>query len=218
MPFTRTAKRSATRSSHPQRRSRPGHGAELLADLADALVRRSLDLARERPLADPGHVRLGDAENLVDAVGADPEADRRPGRDRARGRDERVRAVVEVEQRPLRSLEEDAVAALERAMRRGATYPRRRAPASRRSAGGSPPPLRRRGARARRRARARRSSPRRRARASGAGSSRRGGPGRGSRFSWPCPRRPDRFPGASFRSAGGRAGARARRRAPRARA
>ena len=113
MPFTRTANRSATRSSQPQRRSRPVTVPNSLPELADALLVRPLDLARERPLADPRHVRLRDADDLVDPVRPDPEADGRPGRDRAGRRDERVRAVVEVEQRPLRALEEHALARLQ---------------------------------------------------------------------------------------------------------
>ena len=85
-----------------------GHGAELTAELAHALLRRPVDLARERPLADAGHVGLGDSEDLVDPLRPEAEADRSPGGDRARGRDEGIRAVVEVEQRPLGALEEDA--------------------------------------------------------------------------------------------------------------
>ena len=92
------------------------HGAELAAELAHALLRLALDLGRERALADAGHVGLRDAEDLVDAVRADAEADRRPGRDRARRGDERVRAVVEVEQRSLGALEEHVVAVAERAI------------------------------------------------------------------------------------------------------
>ena len=72
------------------------------------------DLARERPLADARDVRLRDTEHLVDPIRADPEAHGRAGRDRARRGDERIRAVIEVEQRALRALEEDALAVAQR--------------------------------------------------------------------------------------------------------
>src|SRR4029450_11615789 len=84
--------------------------AELLAELADARVLRADDLAREGALAHARHVRLRDTEPLVDAVGAAPEAPRRAGGDRTRRRDEGVRPVIEVEQRPLRSFEQHALA------------------------------------------------------------------------------------------------------------
>jgi len=83
------------------------HCPELAAELADALLRRALDLAGERALADARDVRLRDADDLVDPLGADAEAHRRTGCDGARRRDERVGAVVEVEQCPLRTLEEN---------------------------------------------------------------------------------------------------------------
>ena len=76
-----------------------GDGAELAAELAQLLLLRRRDLARERPCADAGDVRLRDADDLVEAVGADADARRRAGGDRVRRRDERIRAVVEVEQR-----------------------------------------------------------------------------------------------------------------------
>ena len=74
------------------------------------------DLARERPLADARHVRLGDAEHLVDAVRPDPEAHRGAGGDRARGGHERVRPVIEIEQRALRALEEHPLTGAQRAI------------------------------------------------------------------------------------------------------
>ena len=92
------------------------HGAELAAELAHELLCLALDLGRERAFADAGHVGLRDTEDLVDAVRPDAEADRRPGGDRARRGDERVRAVVEVEQRSLRPLEQHVVAVAERAI------------------------------------------------------------------------------------------------------
>src|SRR4029077_12950255 len=72
------------------------------------------DLAGERAFADTRHVRLRHAENLLDALRSDAEADSRTGRDRARGRDERIRPVIEIEERPLCAFEEHALAVTER--------------------------------------------------------------------------------------------------------
>ena len=74
----------------------------------------ALDLARERALADARDVRLRDADDLVDPVRPDAEAHGRAGGDGARRGDERVRAVVEIEKRSLRTLEEDALAGAQR--------------------------------------------------------------------------------------------------------
>ena len=88
----------------------PRHRAELVPERLHALVVRTDDLARERALADTRDVRLCDAQHLVDPLRPDPEAHRGAGRDRARRRDERVRAVIEIEQRALGAFEEDALA------------------------------------------------------------------------------------------------------------
>ena len=134
IPLTRTAKRSATRSSQPHRRSRPVTVPNSPSELAHALLGFAFDLARERALAHARHVRLGDADDLVDPIRTDPEADRRAGGDRAGRGDERVGAVVEVEQRPLGALEQDASTGVQRAGRRAATCPPRREPVGRRVA------------------------------------------------------------------------------------
>ena len=136
-------------------------------------------------------------------VRPDPEArPRRRAGDRVRRRDERIRAVVEVEQRPLRALEQHALAVAERSVdeQRRVGDVRRAAAAAKRLVARRDL-LERRTARARRRARARRSSRRARARSSGAGSSGRAGPGRGCRCAPPCRRRPARSRAASCRSA-----------------
>ncbi len=91
-----------------------GHGAELASQLAHALLGFAFDLTRERALAHACHVRLGDADDLVDPIRTDPEADRRAGGDRAGRGDERVGPVVEVEQRPLGALEQDASTGVQR--------------------------------------------------------------------------------------------------------
>src|SRR5205823_13766678 len=58
-----------------------GHGPELAPELADALLRGTLDLGRERALADARDVRLGDADDGVDARRADPDPGRRAAGD-----------------------------------------------------------------------------------------------------------------------------------------
>jgi hypothetical protein len=87
-----------------------GDGAVLLAELPDLRPDRLLHLARKRPGADARDVGLRHADNGVDPRGADAD----PGRGRAgygvRRGDEGIRAVVEVEQRALGSLEQDALA------------------------------------------------------------------------------------------------------------
>ena len=122
--------------------------------------------------------------------------------------DERIRAVVEVEQRPLRALEQDVLARRAARGRRAATCRRCTAAAAARSPRSARPAPRARAARRRRRARARRSSRRARPRSSGAGSSGRAGPGRGCRAATPCRRRPGRSRAGSCRSAACRAAAR----------
>ena len=194
-----------------------GRRPVLAAELAHPLLVGALDLGRERALADARHVGLRDADDLVDPRRPDADARGRGGRDRVGRGDERIGAVVEVEQRPLRALEQDALPLAQGACRRGATCRRRTA---RRRCAYALEPL---GAllelerlARRRRARARRSSRRARSRSSGAGSSGRGGPARGFRAATPCRRRPGRSRAASCRSGAGRAAARSRRRSRRA--
>jgi hypothetical protein len=93
-----------------------GGGAELGAQVSHALLIGAFDLGRERPLADPRDVGLRDADDGVDAVRPDADADcGRPGNGSGRGH-ERIRAVVEVEQRPLRSFEQHEPALAQRAV------------------------------------------------------------------------------------------------------
>src|SRR5712692_2821724 len=88
----------------------PGHRAELATALAEREPDVVVLLGRERPLADPGRVRLADAEHVADRARAEPAAGRRLAGDRVRGGDERIGAVVDVEQDRLRALEQDALA------------------------------------------------------------------------------------------------------------
>ena len=116
--------------------------------------------------------------------------------------------MIEIEQRSLRALEQDAVAVPEGAVDEQRGVGDIRPQALREALVGMRDLLERRTARSRRRARARRSSRRWRARSSGAGSSGRAGPGRGCRCGSPCRRRQARSHAAWCRSAGCRACAR----------
>ena len=93
-----------------------GDRAVLAAQLAEALLVGPDDLRRERPLADARDVRLGDSDHAVDAGRADADPGGGRAGDRVRGRHEGIRAVVEVEQRRLGTLEEHRLAALERVL------------------------------------------------------------------------------------------------------
>src|SRR5208282_6376186 len=90
-----------------------GRRTELAPALPDLLAHLVVQLAWEWPRAHAGRVGLGDAPDLVDALGthAGPDACR-PGQ-RVRRGDERVGAVVDVQHRTLRPLEDDVHAIVE---------------------------------------------------------------------------------------------------------
>ncbi len=95
----------------PAAAARPaGDDAELLALGAERLADLVELLGRERPGADPRRVGLADAEHVADRVRAEARAGRRLRRHRVRRGDVRIGAVVDVEQRALRALEQDAPA------------------------------------------------------------------------------------------------------------
>ena len=213
IPFTRTAKRSATRSSQPQRRSRPVTVPNSPPSSRRCAPARPRDLARERPFADARDVRLRDADHLVDPVAGRsrssppprPRSDWTTSRtDRSRDRDRG--AFPEPPSNSTRS------PATQRAMdeQRSVGDPR-------------PDPLRVLEARREHLFGVERLQlvdalepdvllARRRARASRGGSSDRGDPGRGCRSGLPCRRTPGRSRGGWSRSGASRAIARARRR------
>jgi hypothetical protein len=85
----------------------PGHRSEFAAEVTHALLVRAFDLRRERSLADSRHVRLRDAEDPVDPVGADTDSGGSVAGDRVRRRDERICAVVEIEERSLRTFQQN---------------------------------------------------------------------------------------------------------------
>ncbi len=88
----------------------PRHRAELDPALADELARLVLELGGERPLPHPRGVGLGDAKHIVERARPESRSRRRLRRDRVRGGDERIGAVVDIEQHALRALEQDALA------------------------------------------------------------------------------------------------------------
>ena len=89
----------------------PGHRAELAAALAEPLADLVLELGRERAGADPGRIGLDDAEHEAGGRGAEPGAAGGGAGDGVRRGDERIGAVIDVEQHALRAFEQDAAAA-----------------------------------------------------------------------------------------------------------
>ena len=78
------------------------------------LAERVGQLGREGAAPDPGGVRLGDPDDPPDRARWEPCARRRGAGDDARGGDERIGPVVDVEHRAVRTLEEHALACGER--------------------------------------------------------------------------------------------------------
>ncbi len=89
-------------------------GAELAALLAQLLSGLVVELGGERPGADAGGVGLGHAPDLADVLRPDPGAYAGCSGDRVGGGDERVGAVVDVEQGGLGALEDHRLAGVER--------------------------------------------------------------------------------------------------------
>ena len=99
------------RGVEPAAAPRPaGRRAELVAARTQPLAGPVLELGRERPGTDARVVRLGDAENVMQHLRAHASAGRRRAGDAVARCDVRVRAVVDVEQRPLRALEQQVLA------------------------------------------------------------------------------------------------------------
>ena len=91
-----------------------GGGAELVTGRPQRLGLGLAGLGRERARPDPGHVRLGDAHDPLDPARADPGPGQGPAGHRRGGGDERVGAVVDVEQGRLGALEQHLLALAER--------------------------------------------------------------------------------------------------------
>ena len=91
-----------------------GDGAELAPDVDESFPGLSVVLGGERAGADARAVRLGDADDTGDPLRTDARPGARPAGHRIRGRDVRIGAVVEVEERGLGALEEHMLAGLQR--------------------------------------------------------------------------------------------------------
>ena len=111
-------RRTAWRSMHgvePAGAPPPaGVGAELAAPLDQEVADAVEQLGRERPGADAGRVRLGDADDPVDVARPDAGAGAGAAGHRVRRGHERIGAVVEVEEGGLGAFEQDVLAGLER--------------------------------------------------------------------------------------------------------
>ena len=110
MPLVRTVCRTSTASNQPQRRGAPGDGAEFVSALAQPLADLVVLLGRERAIADAGRVGLADAEHITDRARPEAGTGRRLRGHRVGRGDVRIGAVIDVEQRGLRALEQDALA------------------------------------------------------------------------------------------------------------
>src|SRR5215212_7511870 len=89
-----------------------GH-AEFAARLGQVLAHLVEQLGGERTGTDPGGARLQDAQHRGDARRPDARPDGRTTRGRIGRGDERIRAVIHVEQRALRSFEQHRLAVVE---------------------------------------------------------------------------------------------------------
>ena len=213
MPLVRTVWRTSTASNQPQRRGRPVTTPNSRPRSPSVLPISFELLGRERARADPRGVGLADAEHVADRARAQPGAGRGLRRHGVRRGDVGIGAVVDVEQRALRALEQDALALAALVVEQ---RPHRihvaAAPSARPRRGGRrPSAARSRSCRARGAARCDAPAAGRSCRRASAG---RRDPSGGSRAGRPCPRRPGRCRGRWCRSRPCRTPSRARRRAP----
>ena len=88
----------------------PGVGPELVAALDEQVADVVGELGRERPSAHPGDVGLRDPDDPADVARSDARAGARAAGDGVGRRHERVRPVVEVEERRLGALQEHVAA------------------------------------------------------------------------------------------------------------
>ena len=96
-----------------------GHRAELRAEFAanaaEAVGDVALDLRWERTGADARAVRFRRTDDSIHGARPDAGSGEDAGRDRLRRRNERIGAVIDVEQRPLRAFQQNVQPALQRA-------------------------------------------------------------------------------------------------------
>ncbi len=88
-----------------------GDGAEFAPAFAEPLADRVVELGRERSLPHPGRIGLDDAEHEARRVRAEAGAARGGAGDGVGRGDERIGAMVDVEQHALRAFEQDALPA-----------------------------------------------------------------------------------------------------------
>ena len=116
IPESLTHCRVSTASNQPQRRGRPVLVPNSLPRWPRRRPISSYEFGRERAAADARRIGLGDAQHVADRAGTEPRAGRGVGRHGVRRRDVRVGAMVDVEQRALGALEQDALAGAARAV------------------------------------------------------------------------------------------------------
>jgi hypothetical protein len=91
----------------------PGVRAELAAGRDEVIADVIEQFGGERARTDTGHVGLGDADDPRDVSGADTGAGARAAGNRIRRGHERIRAVIEIEERRLRAFEEHVLSRVE---------------------------------------------------------------------------------------------------------
>src|SRR5450759_1956808 len=94
----------------------PGRRSELVAKRSNLGRQRLFEFRRERPVPYARGVRLNDSDDRVELAGRDPDAGCRSAGSRAARRDVRIGAVIDVEERALRALEQHRGATDDRAM------------------------------------------------------------------------------------------------------
>ncbi len=117
-PETAQDWRTSAASNQPQRRLRPVTVPNSRPRVAQPLADLVVELGRERARADPGGIGLDDAEHEAGCRGAEPGAGGGGAGDGVGRGDERIGAVIDVEQHALRALEQDAAAASARLVQR----------------------------------------------------------------------------------------------------
>src|SRR6185437_6437648 len=81
-----------------------GSRAKFIPELAHLRLKGLGEFRWQRPLSHTRRVRLDDSEATVQRTRRDTDSDSRAARCSSAGRDERIRPVIDVEQRALRSL------------------------------------------------------------------------------------------------------------------
>ena len=93
--------------------SATGVGAKLVSTLDQEIAHLVGQLGRKRTGPHPGAVRLGDPDHPIDVQRTDPRAGARTASDWVRRGHERIRAVIEVEEGRLSTLQQHVLSGLE---------------------------------------------------------------------------------------------------------